>query len=141
VIAVGSIAHKYSKIREDDIEFESVKKSSLVYGNSKRFFMFSLFKLFENETETTLSVCHPGVTLTNMTNHYHKSINWLVKIGIKLLFPSPQKATLHLLNSMFVDANYLEFIGPTIFGVWGQTKNKKLTKMRVKRLFYSHFLL
>ena len=61
-----------------------------------------------------------------MTNHYPKAINWLVKIGIKILFPSPNKAAIHLLNSMFMDAKYLEFIGPTIFGVWGKTKNKKL---------------
>jgi len=127
VIAVGSIAHNYSKIDENDIEFKTRTKPSKVYGNSKRFLMFSLFELLKNETEETLAIAHPGVTLTNITNHYHWSINWLVKIGIKLFFPSVKKATLHILKAMFEKCNYHEWIGPKILGVWGKPKKSKLT--------------
>lgn len=126
VVAVGSIAHNYSKIDETDIEFITRKKASKIYGNSKRFLMFSLFELFKNETETTLSIAHPGVTLTNITNHYHWSINWLVKIGIKLLFPNIKNATLHILKALFINCNHKEWIGPKIFNVWGKPKLSKL---------------
>ena len=45
-VTVGSIAHNYSKIDEEDIDFSSRKKSSKIYGNSKRFLMFSMYELF-----------------------------------------------------------------------------------------------
>ena len=35
VIAVGSIAHNYSRINEADVDFSQVKKASKVYGNAK----------------------------------------------------------------------------------------------------------
>ncbi|MBR6779058.1 MAG: SDR family NAD(P)-dependent oxidoreductase [Clostridia bacterium] len=132
VIAVGSIAHNYSKIDENDIEFKTRKKSSKVYGNSKRFFMFALYELFKKETNAKLAIVHPGVTLTNITNHYHKSINWLVKLGMKIFFPNTKKATLHLLKGVFENSNYLEWFGPTIFSVWGKPK-KRLLKTTSKK--------
>ena len=138
VIAVGSIAHNYAKIDEEDIEFNTRKKCNLVYGNSKRFLMFSLYELLKNETDITLSIAHPGVTLTNITNHYPKAINWLVKIGIKILFPSPQKATLHLLSSVYETCDYHTWIGPIIFKVWGKPKKTKLktcTEQESKKIF------
>ena len=86
-MAVSSIAYNYSKIDENDIDFSTRKRASKAYGNSKRFLTFALHELCKNE-KVNLAVVQPGVTLTNMTNHYPKAINWLVKIGIKLLFPS-----------------------------------------------------
>ena len=126
VIAVGSIAHKYSQLNINDVDFSRAKKASKIYGNSKRFLMFSLYELFQNEQSASLSVAHPGVTLTNMTNHYPKAINWLVKIGVKLLFPSPQKATLSLVAAMYDNCNYFEWIGPSRCNIWGKPKKTKL---------------
>ena len=126
VIALGSIAHNYSKINKNDIDFSNEKKSSKIYGNSKRFLMFSLYELFKEEQKVKLSIVHPGVTLTNMTNHYPKAINWLVKIGIKLLFPNVEKATLNVLKGIYSSCDYHEWIGPKIFNIWGQPTKKKL---------------
>lgn len=126
VVAVGSIAHNYSKIDENDFEFLTRKKSSLIYGNSKRFLIFSLLQLFKNEKEVSLSIAHPGITLTNMTNHYPKAINCLVKLGIKLLFPSPNKASLSIIKAIFEDCNFNEWIGPSTFNIWGKPKMKAL---------------
>lgn len=126
VIAVSSIAHKSAKLNEDDIDYSRVKSASKVYGNSKRFLMFALFELFKNETEVTLSAAHPGVTPTAMTTHYHWSINWLVKGGMKILFPPPQTAALNLLLAIFSNCDYHEWIGPSRFDVWGKPKLKKL---------------
>ena len=125
IVAVSSIAYNYSKIDTNDIDFSKQKKHSKVYGNAKRFLMFSLMKLCEKEN-VNLSVVHPGVTLTGMTNHYHKSINWLVKVFIKTFFPNTQQASLSLIKGLFENTNNLEWIGPKIFNVWGKTKKLKL---------------
>ena len=86
VAVVGSIAHNYSGINEDDIDFSEVKAASKVYGNAKRFLMFSLYELFKDETDVTLAVTHPGITFTNITAHYHKLIFALIKHPMKVIF-------------------------------------------------------
>jgi len=45
-ITLGSVAHNYSKLDPSDLDFSTRKKSSLIYGNSKRLLMFSLYELF-----------------------------------------------------------------------------------------------
>ena len=125
IVLVGSVAHNYSKIDPNDIDFSKRKKPSKVYGNAKRFLMFSLMKLLENKT-CKLSIVHPGVTLTNMTNHYPKSINWLIKIGIKLFFPSIKKSCLSLIAGVYRHTGFCEWIGPGILNVWGKPKLQKL---------------
>lgn len=124
-VTLGSVAHNYSKLDEKDHDFSTRKKASLIYGNSKRWLMFSLFELFKDK-KVKLSIVHPGVTLTNMTNHYPKAINWLVKIGIKLFFPSPDKAIRSVLLGVVKPTGYHEWIGPKIFNVWGNPKVSKL---------------
>ena len=124
-ITLGSVAHNYSKIDESDIDFSSHKKPSMIYGNSKRFLMFSLYELFKN-TKVNLAIVHPGVTLTSMTNHYPKAINWLVKIGVKLFFPNPKKASLSILYGVNHETRLFEWIGPRIFNVWGFPKKSTL---------------
>lgn len=124
-ITLGSIAHNYSKLDEHDIDFSSRKKASKIYGNAKRFLMFSLFELFENQ-KTKLAVVHPGITLTNMTSHYPKAINWLVKFAVGTIFPPPKKAVANILLGLNQNTNYHEWIGPSIFDIWGKPKLKKL---------------
>jgi len=126
IIAIGSIAHDYSKLDENDIDFRYQKKASRAYGNAKRFLMYSLYELAKRE-KTNLSIAHPGVTLTDMTNHYPKAINWLVKIGIKLFFPSVKKASLSLVQAVLENTDYHEWIGPKIFNIWGNPTKKKLS--------------
>lgn len=124
-ITLGSVAHNYSKLDEQDIDFSTRKKPSKIYGNSKRFLMFSLYHLFDGR-KTKLAIVHPGVTLTNMTNHYPKAINWLVKIGIKLLFPSPKKASLSVLYGIEHSTPPHTWIGPKTFNIWGYPKLSNL---------------
>ena len=125
VVALGSIAHNYSKLDIKDIDFSTRTKSSLIYGNSKRFLMASLQELLKDHT-VKLSLVHPGITLTNMTNHYPKWINWLVKFGIKCLFPSPKVASLSIIKGIFDTTEYNTWIGPRIFTIWGKPKKKTL---------------
>lgn len=60
VVIVGSIAHNYSHIDVNDIDFSTRKKPSKIYGNSKRFLMFSMYELFKNKDKVKLSVTHPA---------------------------------------------------------------------------------
>ncbi len=126
VVAVSSIAHNYSKIDEQDIDFKTRKKASLVYGNAKRFLTFSLFELFENEEKVSLSITHPGISFTKITNHYPKLIFALIKHPMKLIFMKPKKACLSVLKGVFTPCSYHSWIGPRLFDVWGMPRLKKL---------------
>ncbi len=125
ILAVGSIAHNYSKIDINDIGFKTRKSSALVYGNSKRFLMFSLFDLFK-ENEQNLSIVHPGITFTNITAHYPKLIFAVIKHPMKLIFMKPKKAALCILEGFFTFTPYNTWIGPKIFNIWGKPKKQKL---------------
>ena len=124
VVAVGSIAHRYSKTDASDIDFSKRKKASLVYGNAKRYLMFSIFSLAESERDVALS--HPGITFTNITAHYPKMIFAIIKHPMKLIFMKPKRASLSILEGLFKDCGENEWIGPRFFDVWGAPKQKKL---------------
>ena len=124
IVAVGSIAHNYSHIDPDDIEFLTRKESSKVYGNAKRFLMFALFGL--DKGGDTISVAHPGITLTNITAHYPKLIFAIIKHPMKVIFMSPRRASLSILAAMVQDADKNEWFGPSLFDVWGLPKKKLL---------------
>ncbi|MBQ2934256.1 MAG: SDR family NAD(P)-dependent oxidoreductase [Clostridia bacterium] len=124
VVAVSSIAHNYSKIDENDIDFSNVKAPSKVYGNAKRFLTFALFGLFNNNTD--LSIVHPGITFTNITNHYPKLVFALIKHPMKIIFMKPQKAALSVIYGIFNGCKRSEWIGPKFFNIWGLPKQQKL---------------
>ena len=123
IVAVGSIAHNYSHIDINDVEFLTRSQSAKVYGNAKRFLMFSLFGLDESET---VAVAHPGITLTNITAHYPKVIYALIKHPMKVIFMSPRRASLSILAAMVRNAEKNEWFGPSLFDVWGLPKKKPL---------------
>jgi len=123
---VGSIAHNYSKTDENDTDFSTRTASSLVYGNAKRYLMFSLYELFKNEIDASLSVAHPGITFTNITAHYPKLIFAVIKYPMKVIFMKPRKAALSILRGCFEATPYNFWIGPGIFNVWGYPKMQKL---------------
>ena len=124
IVAVGSIAHNYSHIDPHDIEFLTRTQSSKVYGNAKRFLMFSLFGL--NKDGRTITVAHPGITLTNITAHYPKLIYAIIKHPMKVIFMSPRRASLSILAAMVQDAKKDEWFGPALFDIWGLPKKKVL---------------
>ncbi len=129
-VVVGSIAHNYSEIDPKDVDFSTRKASSKVYGNSKRFLMFSLYELFKDKE--TLSVTHPGITFTNITDHYPKLIFAIIKYPMKIIFMKPKKAALSVLKGVFDACGYHEWIGPRLFDVWGLPNKKKLKTCSLK---------
>ena len=132
VVAVGSIAHNYSKIDVKDVDFTTRKACSKVYGNAKRYLMFALFELFQKETQVDLSIVHPGITFTGITNHYPKLIFALIKHPMKVIFMKPKKAALSILKGVFESTPYCHWIGPRYFDIWGLPRQKKLTTCPLK---------
>ncbi len=126
VVVVGSIAHNYSRIDAHDIDFSTRNESSKVYGNAKRYLMYSLHDLFKDEEDVSLSVTHPGITFTNITAHYPPLIFALIKHPMKVIFMKPKKAALSILSGVFNKTEYGTWIGPSLFNVWGMPKKKKI---------------
>lgn len=126
VVAVGSIAHNYSKTTPENIDFRNIKAASKAYGNAKRYLMLSLYKLFQNETGASLCVTHPGITFTNITAHYPKLIFAIIKHPMKVIFMRPKKAALCILLGLFEKTEYGQWIGPSLFEVWGLPNKKSL---------------
>lgn len=126
VVVVGSIAHNYSHIDTKDIDFSERKAASKVYGNAKRFLMFSLYPLFRDGKGASLSVTHPGISFTGITNHYPKLIFAVIKHPMKVIFMKPGKAALSILRGVFESCGDCEWIGPSLFDVWGYPKKKRL---------------
>ena len=136
VVVVGSIAHNYSHSDPADVDFSTRTKASLVYGNSKRYLMFTLSQLFENEKNVSLAITHPGITFTNITAHYPKLIFAVIKHPMKVIFPPPRKACLSILKGVFEETNGCEWIGPSCFNVWGSPKKQRLTTVKGDELEY-----
>ena len=126
VVAVGSVAHNYSKTNPDNIDFRDIKAASKVYGNAKRYLMLSFYKLLENEKGVKLSVTHPGITFTNITAHYPKLIFAVIKHPMKIIFMPPKMAALSILKGVFDDTGFGYWYGPRIFNVWGLPSKKRL---------------
>ena len=129
IVAVGSIAHTYGKINENDIDFKNVKSAAKAYGNSKRFLMLALSEMFRENPEC-LSIAHPGITFTNITAHYPKLIFAIIKHPMKIIFMKPKKAAKCIIEGVFDHTEHGTLIGPRIFNIWGKPK-----KMRFKAAF------
>lgn len=125
IITVGSIAHNYSVIDKNDIDFSTRRKSNLVYGNSKRYLMCAMYKL-SNDTGVDISVVHPGITFTNITAHYPPLIFAVIKHPMKVIFMPARKACLSVIKGVFDTCGKYEWIGPRIFDIWGSPEKTRL---------------
>ena len=132
VVAVGSIAHNYSKTNPENIDFRDIKAASKAYGNAKRYLMLSFYRLFENEKGVMLSVTHPGITFTNITAHYPKVIFAVIKHPMKIIFMKPKKAALCLLKGVFGKTEFGTWYGPRVFNVWGLPNKKRLKTFKLE---------
>lgn len=122
IVAVSSIAHNYSRIDEGEVDFASRKSDARVYGNAKRYLTYSLFAL----DSPAVSIAHPGISFTGITNHYPPIIFALIKHPMKIIFPHPRVACLSILAGLFTDCKTGEWIGPTLFDLWGRPRRKPL---------------
>ena len=88
--------------------------------------MMSMYFLSKDFQDVKFCVAHPGISATNMITHYPKYINWLVKAGTKILFPSPQKASKNIVEAVYKDCGSFEWIGPTVFDIYGKPTKKPI---------------
>lgn len=132
VTVVGSIAHNYSKTDEADVDFSTRGRASRVYGNAKRYLMFSMYELFANERDVTLSVTHPGISHTGITAHYPKLVYALIKYPMKVIFMKPRRAALSILRGVFDSTEADEWIGPRLLDIWGLPRKKRLSTVSVE---------
>ena len=131
-VAVGSIAHNYSKIDPNDMDFSTYRAASKVYGNAKRYLTYGLLELFAEQSDARLAIVHPGITFTNITAHYPKVIFALIKHPMKIIFMKPKKAALCVLDGLFEPCSSHQWIGPRLFDVWGLPKKKALKTASAK---------
>ena len=136
VIVMGSISHSFSRADINDVDFSKVNNDMKVYGNSKRYLMYSLHELFKEEKGISLSVVHPGITPTNITSGYPKAISKIIKYPMKLIFSSPEVASLSVIKGVFEKTEYHTWIGPKIFGIWGLPEKSTLTSCSVEESEY-----
>ena len=127
VIAVGSVAQKWGKLDLNDIDHRSYKKNPR-YGNSKMFLIASLMELYKDTNKAT--ICHPGISLTNMTKNYNKVIKFFTIIFMTIFFQGKRKASRSLVKSITTDTPYLYWIGPHILGVYGKPKVCKIKHLK-----------
>ena len=126
VVAVGSIAHRYSKTDERDVDFSARRQASLVYGNAKRYLMYALWALFDGQSRASLAVTHPGISFTGITAHYPPLLFALIKHPMKLIFMRPRRAALSLLRGVFAPTGMREWWGPRLFDVWGLPRCRRV---------------
>ena len=88
--------------------------------------MYSLHELFKDEKDASLSIVHPGISFTGITNHYPKLIFALIKYPMKIIFMKPRRASLSVVDGVFRPSAYCEWTGPRVFDVWGLPKRKPL---------------
>ena len=130
IVVVGSIAHNYSKSDPSDVDFSGRKAASKVYGNAKRYLIYSLID------ERVVNVTHPGIAVTGITGHYPKAVYALIKYPMKLIFMKPKKASLSVLRGIFDECGEREWIGPRVFDIWGRPKKKPLRTCTVSEAEY-----
>ena len=126
VIVVSSIAHTYARYDEKDIDYSNNKDDQKIYGNSKRFVMYSLMELLKENKKVDLAIVHPGISYTNIMKNFPKFISKIIEVPMKLIFNSPKKSSLSIIKGIFGEHGYCEWFGPKIFNIWGMPKCKKL---------------
>lgn len=134
VVAVGSIAHNYSKTDPEDIDFSTRKQANLAYGNAKRYLMFALHELMKECPNVGFALTHPGITFTNITAHYPAWLFAIIKHPMKVIFMPAKKAALCILEGLFQDTPPYRWIGPYLFNVWGAPRCKALRSASAREI-------
>ena len=102
--------------------------------DAKRYLTYALHRLFENEREASLSITHPGISFTGITDHYPPIIYALIKHPMKIIFMKPTRASLSILRGVFEKTDAYEWIGPRIFDIWGLPSKKRLTSASAEEI-------
>lgn len=116
LVAVGSLSQAVARLDPDDPEALSARPAA-AYGSAKLRLMLSLSSLCGEGD--LLSLAHPGISPTGITNGYPPLIRALIKYPMKLIFMSPKRAAVCILHGVFVPTPRGYWISPRLFGVRG----------------------
>ena len=130
-VAVGSIAHRYSKTDASDIDFRGRRGSAKCYGNSKRYLTYAVLSRI-GESDTEILVAHPGISLTGITDHYPRWLFPIMKPIMRVIFMSPRAAARCVFAALFQKSDKNCWTGPAIFDIWGAPKQKRLNSATEK---------
>lgn len=128
IIFVESISYKFQKINFTDIDYKGCHKKIKKYGNTKRWLMYGVnnIKSMAEDKYKRIQICvvHPGVTTTNIFRKPNgKALSVFYKIVLpimKVIFESPKKASLNVVDGLFLNTTDNEWIGPNgLLQVWG----------------------
>ena len=125
VVVVGSLAHKFAKFNQKDIDYLKNGSGFKIYGNSKRWLMYAIKKLCD-KNGYKYSIVHPGISLTNLMTGFPKFVYLLIKYPMRLVFMKPKKACLSIVKGVTDETKGKFWIGPKIFGVWGTPRKTRL---------------
>ena len=127
VVATGSISHRFNPSDPQDMDFAHHEGANDIYGNSKRYLMFSLTELLKDHPKVRFAIGHPGISFTGITAHYPPNLLKIVKPSMLLIFMHPEKACRSMVKAIFEDVAYLHWLGPWAFDIWGNPVDKPLT--------------
>jgi len=103
IVMVSSLAHKRGEIRFNDPHFKSGYKEFEAYAQSKLaclMFAYQLDKRLKAKGYQTKSLAaHPGVTITELIDHFSPVIKSLARVISPLLFSSTDRSALSILRA------------------------------------------
>ena len=116
VISLASLAHDWSNIQFDDINFKQKYSARKAYGQSKLaclMFAYEFQRRLRKEGCQTISIAaHPGVSQSNLTQHMPKLLQWLSPLVCQNTAAGAEPSLYAALNEILVGG---EYIGPDGF--------------------------
>jgi NAD(P)-dependent dehydrogenase (short-subunit alcohol dehydrogenase family) len=120
IVSLSSLAHQWSGIRFDDLQFERRYDKRLAYGQSKLaclMFAYELQRRLTRAGHTTLSVAaHPGVSSTNLFQHMPKIVNMFAPLTALVLQSAQGGAQPTLYAALGDDIQGGDYCGPQSLG-------------------------
>ena len=120
IVSLSSLAHQWSGIRFDDLQFERRYDKRLAYGQSKLaclVFAYELQRRLTRAGHTTLSVAaHPGVSSTNLFRHMPKIVNMFAPLTALVLQSAQGGAQPTLYAALGDDIQGGDYCGPQSLG-------------------------
>lgn len=120
VVSLSSLAHKWSGIQFDDLQFTKGYDARKAYGQSKLaclMFAYELQRRFTKSGASTLSVAaHPGISATNLFQHMPKIVGSLAPLAGLVFNSARGGAQPTLYAALGADIQGGDYCGPGSLG-------------------------
>ncbi len=117
VVSLSSLAHRWSGVRFDDLQFSKRHDKRLAYGQSKHaclMFAYELQRRLARAGASTLSVAaHPGVSATNLFQHMPAIVGMLTPVTALVFNSASGGAQPTLYAALGEDIDGGDYCGPS----------------------------